>query len=115
MARAKLYSAISAGTGDDAAIVKSTGGTVYSVNASNVNAAVRYIKLYNMAGSPVTTDTPILRIAVPGATTGGVRDISFPLGVAFPRGIGVRIVTGAADSDGTDVASAELLVNIGYE
>lgn len=109
------YSLISAGTGDDANVIKDAPGRVTSIMATNVNAAVRYVKLYDKATAPTTSDVPVFRGAIPGATTGG--GFVFPLpptGLIFRNGIGIRLVTGVADNDGTDVAATEIVVNIGY-
>jgi hypothetical protein len=39
--------------------VKASAGQVYSLFVSNINAAVRYLKLYNKASAPtVGTDVP---------------------------------------------------------
>ena len=116
MARPLPYSLLSAGSGDgDAAVIKSKGGRVYTIAATNVNAAVRYLKLYDKATAPASTDTPVFRLAVPGATTGGGFTVSFPEGIDFQKGIGIRLVTGAADNDSTEVASAELMANVSYQ
>jgi hypothetical protein len=101
----------------NATSVKGSAGTLYSLMATNVNAAVRYLKVYNKASAPsVGTDVPVWTVAIPGATTGGVVTVPIPaVGVNFSLGIAMALVTGAADSDTTAVAANELLVNYSYK
>ena len=88
---------------------------LYSVVAYNINAAVRYLKLYNKATAPTCgTDTPIATIPLAASAAPGG---SIPLGDAgwqFPLGLGYCIVTGAADSDTTAPAANEQFVTLGY-
>jgi hypothetical protein len=108
---ATLASYISAAT-TNATSVKASAGTVYSIDLSNANAAVRWFKLYNKASAPtVGTDTPVFRALIPAS---GGRTISFPNGLTFSTGIAFALVTGAADSNTSAVAANELTVNIGY-
>lgn len=93
--------------------VKAAAGTVYSVSACNVNAAARYLKLYNKATAPTCgTDTPVLRVMIPPATCTSA--ISFPTGIFFGSGIGFCIVTGITDADNTSTAANEQIINIAF-
>lgn len=105
----KLNSAAST----NATSVKASAGQVYSIMATNQNAAVRYLKLYNKASAPtVGTDTPVQTYAIPGATAGAGFTLSIPVGMTFPLGIAFAITTGAADSDTGAVAANEVIVNL---
>lgn len=96
--------------------VKASAGQVYGVQVFNTNAAARYLKLYDKATAPtVGTDTPVKVFTVPGATTGGGVEASFPLGIAFAAGIAFALTTGAAHSDTGAVAANELIVDIDYK
>lgn len=107
------YSKISTADNNSTSI-KGSAGTVYSIQASNLNATVRYLKLYNKATAPTCgTDTPVLRIAIPPTSAAGT-PITFPTGAAFSLGIGICIVTGITDADNTSTAASEQLVNITY-
>jgi hypothetical protein len=108
------YSLISANTAN-ATSVKASAGMVYQITASNTNAAVRYLKLYDKATAPAETDTPVCRIALPGATTGGMVVANFTHGLAFANGIGLRLTTGVADNNTDVVAADEILVNLAYK
>ncbi len=108
---ATLASYIS-GASTNATNVKGSAGTVYSIDLSNVNASVRWFKMFNKATAPtVGSDTPVFRALIPA--TGG-RTIAFPHGLSFSTGIGFCLTTGAADSNTGAVAADELTVNIGY-
>jgi len=110
---ATTYSKISTAD-NNAASIKGSAGTVYSVQATSLNAAVRYVKLYNKATAPTCgTDTPVVRLAVPPSSAAGPA-LTFPVGAAFPLGIGICIVTGITDADNTATAASEQLVNITY-
>ena len=96
--------------------VKGSAGQVCFIYASNINAAVRYLKLYNKATAPtVGTDVPVATLAIPGTTTGGILNITVPLGLVFSTGIGFSLNTGVADADTGAVAANELVVHIGYK
>jgi len=103
----------SAGTSDDATSVKGSAGVLYSIVVTNTNAsAACYLKIYDKATAPAAaSDTPIQRYAVPAA--GGIA-INFTYGLVFANGIGFLLVTGNTDTDGTDVAAGEVMVNLGY-
>lgn len=107
------YSKIS--TADNNSVnIKASAGTVYSIQASNINAAARYLKLYNKATAPTCgTDTPVFRYTI-AASSGPTPAITFPVGASFPLGIGICIVTGITDADNTSTAASEQLVNITY-
>ena len=96
----------------NATSVKASPGTLYGLTANNVNAAVRYLKLYNKASAPtVGTDTPTLTIALPPAA---VTSVPFPVGVEFSTGIAFALTTGVADSDTAAVSANEHVVHVFY-
>jgi hypothetical protein len=100
----------------NATSVKASAGVVGSICVTNINAAVRYLKLYNKASAPtVGSDVPVLVYAIPGATTGGGTNIPLPdVGLAFSTGIAYALTTGAPDADTGAVALNELIVNLGW-
>ncbi len=109
----KLISAAST----NATSVKASAGQVYTILATNLNAAVRYLKLYNKASSPtVGTDTPVMTLAIPGNTAGAgfVLDTG-GMGIAFATGIALALTTGVADSDNTGVAANEIVITLLYK
>ena len=87
-------------------------GQPLPVTASNINAAARYLKLYNKASAPtVGTDVPVLTIPIPAT---GVVNIAFGTqGFRFSAGIAFALTTGNADSD-TTAAASEIKVMLAY-
>jgi hypothetical protein len=101
----------------NATSVKGSAGQVYSIYAHNLNAAVRYLKLYNKASAPtVGTDTPLLTLPIPGNTAGAgfVLDTG-GMGIAFSTGIAFALTTGVADADTGAVAANDIVANILYK
>lgn len=105
------YRLISAAS-TNATSVKASAGQIYSIAAMNTNAAVRYLKLYNLASAPtVGTSTPVQVYALP--PSGGVT-LSLPVGMAFSTGIALATTTGAADTDTGAVALNEIVVSLSF-
>lgn len=108
---ATLHKAISAAS-TNATNVKSSGGKVYHIIAINLNAAIRYLKLYNKASAPtVGTDTPVAVIPLPPNVP---VVIATAVGMQMSTGISYALTTGIADNDNSAVAANEILVNIQY-
>lgn len=97
----------------NARVIKASAGTVYSIKASNVNAAARFLKLYNTSTAPtVGTTVPVLTIPIPAT---GLADVEFgALGHRFTTGISMALTTGMADSDTAAVAANEIKVVTSY-
>lgn len=92
--------------------IKASAGNVYSVVATNTNASVRYLRLYNVAGAPtVGTTATKLCFAIPG--NGGIV-VPLANSLAFTVGIAISLTTGAADTNTSAVAADELKITIGY-
>lgn len=112
---ATAYKLTSAAT-NNATSVKASAGYLHSVNAGNINAAIRYLKLYNKASAPApATDNALLLMVIPLPASGGRVDIQFgdhPL--YFDTGIGFAIVTDASDTGNTSTAANEQFVTLGY-
>jgi hypothetical protein len=90
-------------------LIKGSAGTLWSIVASNVNAATRYLKLFNKATAPVTgTDVPAFTIAIPAGGTVTITGGSN--GLRFATGIGLAITANAADLDNTAVGAADVKV-----
>lgn len=100
---------ISAAT-TNATVAKASGGKLFGWSCSNINAAVRYLKIYNKATAPtVGTDVPQLTLALP---PGLVTHAQFPMGITFTAGISFALTTAAADADTGAVAAGEQVVNL---
>ena len=109
------YKLVSAAT-TNATSVKASAGTLYMITASNVNAAARYLKLYNKASAPtVGSDTPVFTFIIPGNTAGAGTNIPIPtVGINFSTGIAFALTTEATDAGSTGVAANELVINLAY-
>ena len=106
------YSVVSAAS-TNAANIKSTPGRLLGGMLWNVNAAVRYVKFHDTAGTPTAGSGVYLRYAVPGNTAGAGTPLGIPTGgVPFTAGIGITIVTGAADTDATAVAANDVMLSL---
>lgn len=106
-------SAINSAATTNATSVKATAGNLFSITASNTNAAARFLKLYNKASAPtVGTDVPVLTIPIP---PGSAVNLDFGTnGWRFATGIALAITAGAADSDTAAVAANEVKVLTAY-
>lgn len=86
---------------------------MWSVVVSNINAAARYLKLYNKASAPtVGTDTPVIVVPIPAGQVVQVNGGSN--GIRFATGIAWALTASAADSDTTAVSANEHKVAITY-
>jgi len=97
----------------NATVTKASAGTVWSILASNINAATRYLKLYNKAAAPtVGTDIPVIVIPIPAGQTVNFHGGSN--GIRFATGIGWALTTGAADNDTGAVSASEHKIGISF-
>lgn len=99
------------------AAVKASPGNAYSLECFNINAAARYVRLYDMTTAPTSSDTASVawQGVIPGAATGGGFSVSWPKGKAFTTGIGIRATTGIAHNDTGALAANELTFNLSYK
>ena len=98
----------------NATSVKASAGTVNHIVVNNVNAAVRYFKLYNKASAPtVGTDTPVLTLAIPPASVQSI--VLGTRGLRLGTGISYALTTGIAVADTGAISASETAVHISYE
>jgi hypothetical protein len=82
--------------------------SVFHVGNGNTN---RFLKLYNKATAPNSSDIPVMTFVVhPSATVVITPSIS----LYFNLGIGYRMTANYADNDNTAISANELAVNIAY-
>lgn len=94
---------------------KATAGQLYGVTAHNINAAVRYLKIYDntAAGTVIGTTTPKMTLPIPGNAAGaGFMLDTGGMGIAFGTGITYGLTTGVADSDTAAVAANEIVIHL---
>jgi hypothetical protein len=101
----------------NATSIKASAGTIGYLTASNVNAAARYLKLYDKASAPtVGTDVPVATFIIPGNTAGAGTNIPLSTyGMLFSTGIAFALTVEATDAGSTGVAASEIVVNYGYK
>jgi len=97
--------------------VKDTAGQIYAIYATNINAAVRYLKIYNLADSNVTpgTSVPAMTFPIPANAAGAGFFLSLEQGIAMGTGISFNLTTGVADNDNVAVAANEITVTVFYK
>jgi hypothetical protein len=109
------YSRLSANTTNAVSIV-GTQTNLLGGWITNTNASPRYVKLYNKATAPdPASDTPVLRLLIPGNANGAGGVCAIPAGIQFSLGLAMLIVTGVGDTDATAVAANEIIVNLWYK
>ena len=105
---------VSSGASADKTAVKASAGKVYAIQVTNVNAAIRWLQLYDVASASVTvgTTTPLLSFGIPGNTAGGGFTLPVPAGIGFSTAITLALTTTAGGS--TSVTSGEVVCNLLY-
>jgi hypothetical protein len=114
---AEYYKNAAAATKD---VVKASAGRVYSLRATNTNAAARYIQLHNKATAPAAADTALRSWVIPAGSAAAPAvlelgpDYFAPEGyISLGTGIGFAIST--TDTTFTDSATAaEHRIEINY-
>jgi hypothetical protein len=99
----------------NATSVKASAGSLYEIHASNLNAAARYLKLYNKASAPtVGTDTPVQVIGLaPSSANAFSWSASVPM--AFTTGIAFAVTSGITDADTGAISASETAVSYCYK
>lgn len=82
--------------------VKNAACQLYSYTLSNTSASAIYVKFYDKATTPATTDTPKRTVQV--LANGTVIQV-FPKGLKFTTGLGWAATGGVADNDNTNIAA----------
>jgi len=91
---------------------KASAGQVFGYYVWNDAAAVTFLKFYNKATAPTEADTPVMTIGIPPDSGA---NCSFPNGLAFATGIGVRATSGVATADTGDPGANACVVNVFYK
>lgn len=97
--------------------IKAAAGQVYNLAMFNTSSTPVYGRLYNQTTTPASTDDANIkwRFVIPGSTAGAGFVESFPLGLAFGTGVGIRLSAGVADTDTTVLSSSPTYGNVGYK
>lgn len=111
---ASSYHLVSA-SGNNATSVKGSAGTLKCIQAFNVSAAARYLKLYDTAGTPTAGSGAPKKVILIPSNASGSSIVLPPEGIAFASGIGFTTTTGIADADTGSVGAADLLIELDYK
>lgn len=97
--------------------VKASAGQIFSITCFNINAAARYLKLWNIASAGVTLGTTActMQVLIPGNTAGAGVVINIDKGWTFGTAITAAITGGIADADNTAISANEVIVTIGFK
>lgn len=96
----------------NATSVKGTAGRVLGWQLTNTTAAVKVVRLYNLATAPtVGTSVPVYNIVLPANAS---VNASFPAGISHATGIAYAITNAIADLDATAVAASDVIGAIYY-
>jgi hypothetical protein len=102
----------SAASTNEVLILTGTSG-LQAFYATNTGAGVAFVKLYNKATAPASTDVPAMILVVPAAVSGVPGVCTLPIGFSgfrFALGLGIRVTGGVADNDTTAVAAGQVKV-----
>lgn len=102
----------SAASTNEALILTGTSG-LQAFYATNTGATVAFVKLYNKATAPTSSDVPAMILPVPAAVGGVAGVCTLPIGFSgfrFALGLGIRITGAVADNDTTAVAAGQVKV-----
>lgn len=91
--------------------VKATAGAIYGYNATNTNASVCYLQIFNTASGSVTlgTTAPIITIGLPATSSA---HIMWPYPIQFGTAISIAATTA---SKGASTCGTGMAVNIFYQ
>ena len=93
-------------------VIKGSAGQLYVIRFTNQANATRYLKFYDKATAPASTDTPVLTFV---ALASQSHEVSITdIGAQFVSGIGVRATTGIADNDTGAPATNDVVLNAFY-
>lgn len=100
----------SSANSDNATLVQAGVSRVRQITGYNASASPVWLKIYDKATAPASTDTPRKRYYLPASTA-----FTLDMDVYFINGVGFRIVTGSLDNDTTAVAAGAILgFNVDY-
>jgi hypothetical protein len=91
--------------------IKSSPGQVGGWYLANNASSLRYVKLYDKASAPSSSDVPKLTIPVPANSAANLMAVA---GIDFTAGIGIRVTTGVADADTGAPTANDVIVNLLY-
>lgn len=97
-------------------VVKASAGVITTISAVGMaEEAMSFLKLYDKATAPVlTTDIPVMTIAIPTHTQGAGIVIPIPNGLNFSNGIALALTSGIEDQNAVAVLAKQVVLNFTY-
>lgn len=103
-------------SGTNASGVKSTVGKIYGWHLGTVSSSPRYLKLYDITGTPtVGVTVPKMQVLIPGNSAGAGTNVDYTHGIAFTSGIAMALTTGIALLDSGVVSTVDTLGDLFYK
>lgn len=97
-------------------LISASARRLLGFDVSSLDATPVYIKFYDKATAPNSSDTPIFAIGLPANSTaanGSVISKTFPNGgIVLTNGLGVRAVTGITNNSNGALTADEVLLNV---
>jgi hypothetical protein len=101
---------------DTEIVIKAGSGVLYSLDVTNLLAAVMYVRIYNSTNPDCTSATGIVgRYIVPASATGAGMVKQISVGAAFATGISLCVTTTTSDTNNTAIASNSAAVTYVYK
>lgn len=98
---------------DSQLVVGGRSGWLRAFAIYNLAAAIRYVKIYDKATAPLSTDAPLLTIAL-NANREAELQLPEDTTCSFGAGLGIRITVGQADNDVAAATAGDVVVNLVY-
>lgn len=96
-------------------LVKAGPSVLISIHAINVNAAIRYLKFYDLKSAPTAgTGIPIRRYGIPGSAAGAGFILQPVIPMRFVNGIAFTITGLVADTDTTAPSANDVILTLEY-
>jgi hypothetical protein len=112
----KLFHHALSAASTNATVVKSSPASVGLITAFHIGGGSggndnRFVKIYNKATTPTSSDTPILTLVVHRNET---VVIAPSIHLFLSEGLSYRMTANYADADNTAIAAGELAINVAY-
>lgn len=103
---------ISSAASDNATNVTAVATTVRGMQGYNARSSAVYLKTYDKATAPTSSDTPRKTLYIPA---GASFALDYPDGNKYTSGFGYRLTTGGPDNDTGAIAAGDILgFNVDY-
>jgi hypothetical protein len=111
------FSHVTSAASNNKTQAKASAGQLFSIMATNTNAAVRYLKIFNNTSAGVTMGTTAAdyQFAIPGNTAGAGLMINIDKGIAMGTGITYAITAAVSLTDNTSISANDCCVTLGYK